>query len=113
LPDFRLGYYYLHEESVIEEDGEAHVTLCEDCFESLKKGDIPQKAIARGFDFGRPDRVTPALESLEIIERFAISSIVPYQIVLKLGRGNGMCSVQSLNTFNNFIRITQHLSIVD
>ncbi len=80
----------MHAESVVvNENKEVEVVLCENCYDVLKSGKIPEKAIAKGFDFGRPDRITPALEPLELIERFAISSMVPYITLFKITPGVG------------------------
>ncbi len=92
--DPSLGHYYLHEEAVFSNgEGELEVICCENCYDICSAGKVPSKAVANGFDFGRPDRITPPLETLEVIERFSISQMVPYMTLFKMGNGIGKCKL--------------------
>jgi hypothetical protein len=79
--------YHLHPEFVDGEGKAAKATLCPNCNDAIKAGEIPEYSIASGVDFGDCRRL--GLEPLTMRERQIISKVRHYHNIIKIESNTG------------------------
>ena len=79
--------YFLHPDFVEKKDNDKNdnyyeASLCENCNNKIKKGEVPDYSLAKGVNFGDFRRI--GLEEPNLFERVAISRVRFYMCVIKM-----------------------------